>query len=120
MSLVMTLLTLANLLKVGVLTVVCYFNFRNYFATQSVINMVLLVAPALALLIQLVQNIWVCIVHRYCLGHMGAKTTCLIYIPGLLLTFHVLSMVNVYRKPKTDEGEEAFFQCYLRNYKRAS
>lgn len=119
MSLVMTLLTLANLLKVGVLAVVCYFNFMNYFATQSVINMVLLVAPALALLIQLVQNIWVCIVHRYCLGHMGAKTTCLIYIPGFLLTFHVLSMVNVYRK-HPDEREEAFFQCYLRNYKLAS
>ena len=116
----MTLLTLANLLQTGILTAVCYYNFMNYFAAQSIINMVLLVAPAFAILIQLVQNIWVCIVHKYCLGHMGAKTTFLIYIPGFLFTFHMLSMVNVYRKQQTDEVENAFFQCYLRNYKLAS
>ena len=120
MSLIMTLLTLSNLLQTGILAAVCYYNFMNYFAAQSIINMVLLVAPAFAILIQLVQNIWVCIVHKYCLGHMGAKTTCLIYIPGFLFTFHMLSMVNVYRKQQTDEVENAFFQCYLRNYKLAS
>jgi len=80
--------------------------------------MVLLVAPAFGLLIQMIQNIWVCGVHRYCLGHVGARTTWLVYIPAELLTFHVLSMVNVFRKGQT--SEESYFECYLRNYKRAS
>lgn len=114
----MCLLALANTLQTIVLAAVCYFNYENYFQDQSVINLILIVAPAFGLLIQIIQNIWVCSVHRYCLGQFSVRKSWLAYIPAELFTFHVLSMVNVYRKGQT--SEESYFECYLRNYKRAS